>query len=184
MEKKAEEMFEAEQIKSAIDLWDKMSQQTLLSGFFMIKMTLPDSEDCQEVLTIRLEEFDTQRAIPVIRRNISVYPDLHFRLHVGDVEVSSKQTAGDLTAKPGVFSSTTEVHNVMARLKVMDMNVYDLNENDKLNAAAEVLEKATDDKESSFPGQFGQFSAEQLRLRTTPVQRRRYSPMLLSAAMV
>ena len=67
----------------------------------------------------------------------------------------------------------------MARLKGMDVN-----ETDRLNAAADVLDQATEDKEDSFTVEFGQFYAEQLRLCTTPAKRRRYSPMLLSAAMV
>ena len=101
-------MFEAEQIETVTELWDKMSQQTLLAGFVMVKMPLPNSRDCQEVVIMRLEEFDTQRAIPVIRRNISIYEDLHFRLHVGDIEVNT-QVAGDMIAKPGVFSTTSQV---------------------------------------------------------------------------
>ena len=84
-------MFESERVESVGDLWNKMSQQPLLPGFIMVRMPLPDSADHQEVLTIRVEEYDTQRAIPVIRRNISVYPDMHFRLHVGEIEVPGEK---------------------------------------------------------------------------------------------
>ena len=84
IEKKAQEMFESERVESVGDLWNKMSQQPLLPGFIMVRMPLPDSADHQEVLTIRVEEYDTQRAIPVIRRNISVYPGMHLSCNVPD----------------------------------------------------------------------------------------------------
>ncbi|KAF0287545.1 hypothetical protein FJT64_014052 [Amphibalanus amphitrite] len=153
----------------------KLGKEKLPSGYTIIKMCSPEQEDY--VLTIRLEELDETLGLPIIKRNLTVYRDLRFRMHAASTEMSLRHVAG-LTARPGIFQSTAEVLNVLARLKSLQPCATDLK-----CAAAELIERAVAaDRNDGL--NVCQFAAEQLRLSSVPPNRRRYSQTLMSLAVV
>ena len=52
-------------------------------------MALADSG--QYVISVRMEELYDVQGLPVIRRNMTIYPDLHSRMHVAGTEVSVRK---------------------------------------------------------------------------------------------
>lgn len=166
-------MLEAEHITDLTDLCSKMEKEKLPSGFVLVQMCSAPQGD--PVLTIRLEELDEALGLPIIRRNLTIYGDLRFRMHVDKTEMPLRHAAG-LTAKPGVFQSTAEVLNVLARLKSLGPSAVDYR-----GAAIELIERSV---ETDAEENVCQFAAEQLRLTSVPPKRRRYSQTLMSLAVV
>lgn len=175
LQKQADDMLEAEKIASLQDLRAKLDKEKLPSGFIVVQMWLPNQVDF--VLTIRLEEFDEAFGLPVIRRNLTVYGDLRYRMHAAGTEMPLRYAAG-LTSKPGFFQSTGEVLNVLARLKSLRPSTTDLR-----GVAAELLDQAVE-ADGADDLSVCQFAAEQLRLSSVPPKRRRYSQALMSLAVV
>ena len=175
LQQQAADMLEAEKITSLDDLHRKLGREKLPSGFTIVKMWLPNKVDV--VLTIRLEELDEVLGLPIIRKNLTIYGDMRFRMHVASTEMPLRYAAG-LTAEPGIFHSAAEVLNVMARLKSMPPDNMDLK-----SAAAELLDRAVD-ADGADELNVCQFAAEQLRLASVPPNRRRYSQALMSLAVV
>lgn len=101
-------------------------------------------------------------------------------MHVAGTKVSVRK-ASKLTAKCGIFANTTEVLNVLAR----PMNIA-CSSKDLILSAAEILDRVIEKREdgSEESAVKCQFAAEQLRLVSSPPHCRRYSAMLMSAAMV
>ena len=176
LQEQCDAMFEAEKVLNINDMWDKLSKERLPSGYLMVKIA--PSEDGQFVITIRMEELDEILGLPIIRRNVTIYPDLHYRMHVAGAEISVCK-ASKLTTKSGTFCNTTEVLNVLARLKTIHANSRDI-----MLSAADLLDQVSKEGENEEAILKCQFAAEQLRLVSTPPNRRRYSPMLMNAAMV
>ena len=170
-------MLEAEKIVSLEDLHTKLEREKLPNGFIIVKMWPSDQVDF--VLTIRLEELDEEHGLPIIRRNLTIYGDLRFRMHVDGTEMPLRHAAG-LTSKPGCFQSTAEVLNVLARLKSSHLSAMDLR-----GAAAKLLDRAVEaDGDGADELNVCHFAAEQLRLASVPPNRRRYSQSLMSLAVV
>ena len=167
-------VLQAEKFNTSDEMRVKLKMEKLPSGYSMVKMALQDGFG--QIASIRIEELDESLGHPIILRNITVYPDLHFRLHVSGVEVSLRHVAG-LTEKSGYFQTTSEILNVLARLKSVSLNVKDLT-----TAATELLDRAGQADSDEFA--VCQFASEQLRLALTPVHQRRYSPALMSLAVV
>ena len=170
-------MLEAEKIASLENLREKLEKERLPSGYAIFQMCLPEPAPADPVLTIRLEELDETLGLPIIKRNLTIYNDLRFRMHAGNTEMSLHHVAG-LTARPGIFQNTAEVLNVLARLKSLQPCATDL-----MCAAAELIKRAVDG--DGFDGlNVCQFAAEQLRLASVSPNRRRYSQTLMSLAVV
>ena len=64
-------------------------QDRLPSRYHVVKMALTDS--WQYVINVRVKELDDVLALPVIRRNMTIYPNLHYRMHVAGTEVSVRK---------------------------------------------------------------------------------------------
>ena len=143
--------------------------------FTIVKMWLPNQVDV--VLTIRLDELDEVLGLPIIRRNLTIYGYMRFRMHMAGTEMPLRYAAG-LTAEPGIFHSATEALNVMARLKSLRPDNMDLK-----SAAAELLDRAVD-ADGADELSVCQFAAEQLRLASVPPNRRCYSQALMSLAVM
>ena len=78
-------MLEAGKIVSLEDLHTKLEREKLPTGFIIVKMWPSDQVDF--VLTIRLEELDEEHGLSIIRRNLTIYGDLRFRMHVDGTEM-------------------------------------------------------------------------------------------------
>ena len=89
--------------------------------------------------------------------------------------------ASKLTAKSGIFANTTEVLNVLVRLNNIARSSKDL-----ILSAAVLLNWVIEEGEAGRKETVlkCQFTAEQLRLVSSPPHCRRYSAMLMSAAIV
>ena len=125
-------MFKAENVENIDSMWDKLGKEILPSGYFMVKMTIPETENY--VLTM-LEEFDEILGMPEIKKSITIHPNLSYRAHVSCTEISVRKFAG-LTATSGIFNKTSEVLNVLSRLKSIRADKKDLIIN-----AADLLDK-------------------------------------------
>ena len=168
-------MLEAEKFAALEDLKVKLEKEKLPSGFMMVEMASPNEMAC--VLSIRLEQLDETMGLPMILRNLTIYEGFHFRIHIASTELPLQHFTG-LTAKPGTFQSTTEVLNVLARLKSLDLGAKDL-----VLSAANLLDRAAE-ADGGEELTICQFVAEQLRLASIPANRRRYSQALMSLAVV
>ena len=175
LQQRCDDMMEAEKFANLEDMRVKLENEKLPSGFMIVKMA--PSNGLAGVLSIRQEELDEALGHPTILRNLTIYEDFHFRMHVAGAEFSVRHTTG-LTAKPGLFQSTTEVLNVLARLKSLKLSAKDL-----IVSAANLLDRATE-ADSGDRLTVCQFVAEQLRLVSVPANRRRYSQALMSLAVV
>ena len=69
--------------------WFHNYQELLPSGYHVVKMALADSG--QYVISVRVEELDDVLGLPVIRRNMTIYPDHHYKMHVAGTEVSIRK---------------------------------------------------------------------------------------------
>ena len=138
----------------------------------MGKIKNPQHE--QYVITIRLEEFDSVRGTPVILRNLTIYDDLHYRIHVENNDVPIKKFS-HITHTKNSFQYTSKVLNVLANLNTITYDVEDT-----MATAAELLLNVKSDSNNFYQCQF---VGEQLRLASTSTARR-YSSNLLSAAIV
>ena len=171
LQKKIDDVFQKEKINDNWEMWDKLQNETLPAGYTMIKMTPPDIDNF--VIPIRTEELNNETGLPVIKLNLTIYSDLHYKMHVCNTETPSSK-ASKLTNKSGICGSTTEVLNILALLKTLIVD-----SKTGMNYAAELLD-TTNDELSSY--QQSQFIAEQLRLAPLPSHGRRYSSSLMSIA--
>ena len=188
LREQTEAMFESEMVNNITEMLQKLSEETLPAGYTLIKMALSkteteatvaaDSTSAEFVITIRLEELDDALGVPVIRRSLTIFPRLNYRMHIDGAEVSTRK-AFQLTARPGKFRTTSEVLNVLARLKAVAADSTDLRA-----TAAKLLDRVARENEDNESSTQAQFLAEQLRLANVPRKQRRYSPMLLCSAMV
>ena len=167
-------MFDLEHVESLSDIVGKLSAQELPKGFQLVKMHVPELED--DVVTIRIEAFDTEKGIPIITRNLTVYSDLGFRLWVAGSELPTLKTV-KLTSVPGKLGTTTEILNILAFLKAQPL------EEGSVTLAIHFLCKVSTD-DTVGCDKFGEFAAEQLQLRVSPASKRRYSTKLMSTALV
>lgn len=76
-------------------LWNKLLCDKLPGGFKAVKMHLPDG---LLVISIRIDEIDIITGMPVISHNLTIFSDLHFKLHQNGVDISIKNIS-DLTTK-------------------------------------------------------------------------------------
>lgn len=60
-------------------------QETLPSGYRMVTMAVP--EKGEYAITIRDEELDQSSGLPIIKRNLTIYSNLHYKMHIGGTEV-------------------------------------------------------------------------------------------------
>lgn len=72
-------------VETIDDMWSKLSREKLPAGFNMMQMKIHGKTEY--IISIRLEEMDDALGLPIIRRSMTIYPDLHFRLHVARTEV-------------------------------------------------------------------------------------------------
>ena len=151
-------------------MWDKLQNETLPAGYTKIKLTPPDN-----VISIITEELKIETGLPVIKLNLTIYIDLHVKMHVCNTEIPSSK-ASKLTNKSGICGSTTEVLAILALLKTLTVD-----RKTAMNYAAELLD-TTNVEFSSY--QQSQFIPEQLRLSPLPSHGRRYSSSLMSIALV
>ena len=167
--------MESERFATLEDLQAKLEKEKMPSGFIVVKM--PISNGVADVLSIRLEQLDQALGLPVIERNLTIYEDFCFRMHVAGAEVPL-QHANGLTAKSGSLQSTAEVLNVLARLKSLNPTGKNL-----IASAADLLDRAAE-AEGGDELTICQFVSEQLRLASVPAKGRRYSQALMSLAVV
>ncbi|XP_043198377.1 uncharacterized protein LOC122368484 [Amphibalanus amphitrite] len=168
-------MFRSENVASLTDMVRKLSTVDLPTGYRLVQMHVPELQE--DIVTIRMEAFDTDQGIPVIVRNLTIYSDLRFRLYAAGSELPTLRAA-DLTSVPGSFETTTEVLNVLAFLKAQSLK------DGNVMTALHFLQKISTDDAAGSCGTFGEFAAEQLQLRLSPAKRRRYSTTLMSTAVV
>ena len=176
-------MFETEKVNSITDMWEKLSKESMPAGFTLIRMVCENNELTGEAgtsttgfaITIRREKLDDILGMPVIQKNLTIYPNLSYRMHSDGVEISTRKVV-HLTAQPGKLSTTSEVLNILAYLKAVTADSSDLRA-----TAAQLLDRTSQENEDSI---WAQFLAEQLRLANVPQKQRRYSTMLLCSAMV
>ena len=69
--------------------WFHNYQEWLPSGYHVVKVALADPG--QYVISVRVEEQDDVLGLPVIKRNVTIYPDHHYRMHVAGREVSVRK---------------------------------------------------------------------------------------------
>ena len=100
-------------------MWDKLQQETLPAGYIMSKLTPSDIDNF--VISIRTEELNTETGFPVIKLNLTIYSDLHYKMQVCNTEIPSSE-ASKLTNKSGICGSTTEVLNILALLKTLTVD--------------------------------------------------------------
>ena len=91
-------MMEAERFATLEDLCAKLKKEKLPSGFTVVKMF--PSNDVPGVLSIRLEQLDEALGLPRIMKNLTIYEDFRFRMHVAGAEITLQHVTG-ITAKPG-----------------------------------------------------------------------------------
>ena len=132
---------------------DKLQNETLPASYTMIKLTPPDIDN--SIISIRTEELNIETGFPVIKLNLTIYNDLHYRMHVCNTEIPSSK-ASKLTNKSGICRSTTEVLDILFLLKTLTVD-----SKTAMNYAAELLD-TTNDEFSSYHQ--CQFIAEQLRI--------------------
>ena len=175
LQQQCADMMDAERFATLEELHNKLEREKLPSGFILVKMS--PSNGVSRVLSIRLEHLDQTLGLPVIDRNLTIYEDLSFRMHVAGAAVPLQHAAG-LTAEFGSFQSTAEVLNVLARLKSLNIAAKDL-----IASAADLLDRAAE-ADGGDDLSICQFVAEQLRLASVPARGRRYSQALMSLAVV
>ena len=86
------------------EMWDKLQNETLPAVYIMSKLTPPDIDNF--VISIRTEELNIETSLPVIKLNLTIYSDLHYKMHVCNTEIPSSE-ATKLTNKSGICGSTT-----------------------------------------------------------------------------
>ena len=131
----------------------------------------------EKLLSIRTEPVDGETGLPIITSNISIFSNLSYSMHINGVQLSNKKTA-DIT-KSSHFTTVSEVVNVLARVKSLIAESQD-----RLEAAARLLEPLIDDGVEDDVRLVATFTAEQLRLVAKPPRCRRYSQFLLGNAVM
>ena len=100
-------------------MWDKLQNETLPADYIMSELTPPDIDNF--VISIRTEKLNIENGLPVIKLNLTIYSDLHYKMHVCNTEIPSSK-ASKLTNKSGICGSTTEVLNILALLKTLTVD--------------------------------------------------------------
>ena len=113
LQKQIDDVFQKEKINDIWAMWDKIQNETLPAGYTISKLTPPDIDNF--VISIRTEELNIETGLLLIKFNLAIYSDLHYKMYVCNTEIPSSK-ASKLTNKSGICGSTTEVLNILALL--------------------------------------------------------------------
>ena len=157
-----------DQVSTLTDLIQKLPGEKLPDGFRAVEMSLTDGEIA---LSLRIEKVDMKTGMPIISHNLTIFSDLHFKLHQDGIDITIKRM-NDITKVSGAIGRFSDAPNILARLKNLNPNEENLIEN-----AVRMLDKIEFNNESSSDARFqvATFAAEQLRLSLVNPHHRRYS---------
>ena len=168
----AEQVFNIiDQVSTLTDLIQKLPGEKLPDGFRIVEMSLSDGEIA---LSLRIEKVDMTIGMPIISHNLTIFSDLHFKLHQDGIDITVKRM-NDITKVSGAIGRVSDVPNILARLKNLNPNEENLIEN-----AVRILDKIEFNSESSSDAriQVATLAVEQLRLSLVNPHQRRYSSKL------
>ena len=80
--RKIDDVFQKEKINNIWEMRDKLQNETLPAGYTMIKLTPPGIDNF--VISIRTEELNIETGLPVIKLNLTIYSDLHYKMQICD----------------------------------------------------------------------------------------------------
>ena len=88
---KIDDVFQKEKINDIWEMWDKLQNETLPADYIMSELTPLDIDNF--VISIRTEELNIENGLPVIKLNLTIYSDLHYKMHVCNTEIPSSKAS-------------------------------------------------------------------------------------------
>ena len=88
-----------DQVSTLTDLIQKLPGEKLPDGLRTVEMSLPDGEIA---LSLRIEKVDMTTGMPIIRHNLTIFSDLHFKLHQDGIDITVKRM-NDITKVSGAI---------------------------------------------------------------------------------
>ena len=145
--------------------------EILTSGSVLVK----SGSDCQDISSIRIESINAATGFPAISHNLTLYNDLHSKMHIHSVNLSPSKI-NYLTKVKERSYTMSEVLNDLARI-----NNTLICPQHHLEMVATILAKI---RVNGVQESICFFTAQQLRLLSSPPNSRKYSPFLLSNTAV
>ena len=140
-------------------------------------MLVESGSDCDGILSIRIENINAVTRFPTISHNLSIYYYFHLKIHIHGVNLSPSKIE-DLTKVAELFCTVSEVLNDLARIK--NTLIIFLCSQYHLEAVATIILEKNSYKFNGFQDFIHSFicsfTADQLRLLSSPHNSRKYSP--------
>jgi len=172
LDERVREHFVRNEVHSLEDLFSKLQNETLPSGF-----TCHRENDKILFLSIILDPDSG----PKISLSLSIDSDLSFDLHAFEHKIPESEYLGLLQTKRGIISKVDEVLNLLAFLKNRPSSGSSFPKLSVEDVIRRLEDALVSDEILSSNGRF-KFAIEQLKLSLKDLGMRRYSPTLMAAA--